>query len=212
MNSLRLEQEETQSKNEELQAKVKNLEQENLAKEQEITSLAHKNQLLESEVEKLETGVKEHKDIISKGSDHATQNESLQRRLQLLEEEAEESDRNIRETNEKYTTPVFLLGYMRTVASIWLTAVRSTGYAKPTSRPATTSARCRLSRARATSGRRSTRRCPRSTIRRRKSWRTFSSRLATSEVEKCVYEAYAIRHVEQCRRGGNRVERVIVQR
>jgi tropomyosin len=29
-------------------------------------------------------------------------NETLQRRLQLLEEEAEEADKNLRETNERY--------------------------------------------------------------------------------------------------------------
>lgn len=105
MNSLRLEQEETQSKYEEVQAKVKVLEQENLAKEQEITSLSHKNQLLEAEVEKLEIGIKEAKAIAEQGSKAGTHNESLQRRLQLLEEEAEESDKQMRETNEKYRHP-----------------------------------------------------------------------------------------------------------
>lgn len=102
MSSLRVQQEETQTKYEELQGKVKTLEQENLAKEQEITSLSHKNQLLETEVETLETRLKEAKVAADESGQHSTQNESLQRRLQLLEEEAEESDKNIRETNEKY--------------------------------------------------------------------------------------------------------------
>ena len=102
MNSLRLEQEQTEAQCQELKAKVKHLEQENLAKEQEITSLSHKNQLLEAEVEKLETGVKQAKEEAALGTQHGTQNESLQRRLQLLEEEAEESDKQLRETNEKY--------------------------------------------------------------------------------------------------------------
>ena len=102
MNSLRLEQEQTEAQCQELKAKVKHLEQENLAKEQEITSLSHKNQLLESEVEKLEAGVKQAKEEAALGTQHGTQNESLQRRLQLLEEEAEESDKQLRETNEKY--------------------------------------------------------------------------------------------------------------
>ena len=101
MNSLRLEQEQAQSKVEELQSKVKVLEQENLAKEQEITSLSHKNQLLEGEVEKQEEQIKHHKGVIDESGQHGAQNEALQRRLQLLEEEAEESDKNIRETNEK---------------------------------------------------------------------------------------------------------------
>tara|TARA_R110002060_G_scaffold27151_2_gene36900 strand:- start:526 stop:696 length:171 start_codon:yes stop_codon:yes gene_type:complete len=56
---------------------------------------------LESEVEKLETSVKEHKGEKDEGSAALTQNETLQRRLQLLEEEAEEADKNLRETNDK---------------------------------------------------------------------------------------------------------------
>ena len=102
MNALRQEQEESQTKAEEASAKVKTLEQENLAKEQEITSLSHRNQLLEAEVEKLEGHVKEHKHAADESAQHGTQNETLQRRLQLLEDEAEESDKNLRETNEKY--------------------------------------------------------------------------------------------------------------
>lgn len=102
MNTLRLEAEDAQEKVEELKAKVRTLEQENLAKEQEITSLNHRNQLLEGEVEKMETSLKEAKDAANQSAQHDTQNEALQRRLQILEEEAEEADRNLRETNEKY--------------------------------------------------------------------------------------------------------------
>ena len=54
MNALRIEADDSAAKVDELAAKVKTLEQENLSKEQEITSLQHKNQMLESEVEKLE--------------------------------------------------------------------------------------------------------------------------------------------------------------
>ncbi|GES63052.1 tropomyosin [Aspergillus terreus] len=104
MNTLRLEAEEAHEKVEELKAKVKTLEQENLSKEQEITSLNHRNQLLEGEVEKLETALKEAKDAANQSAQHDTQNEALQRRLQVLEEEAEEADRNLREVNEKYTS------------------------------------------------------------------------------------------------------------
>ena len=67
MNQLRLEADESASKVEELQAKLKTLEQENLAKEQEITSLSHKNGLLESEVEKLDTSVKDLKKAADEG-------------------------------------------------------------------------------------------------------------------------------------------------
>lgn len=102
MNSLRLEADEAAAKVEELQAKVKTLEQDSLSKEQEITSLQHKNNLLEGEVEKLETAVKDFKKTADEGQQHGTQNETLQRRLQLLEEEAEGADKTLRETNEKY--------------------------------------------------------------------------------------------------------------
>lgn len=102
MNSLRLEADEAAAKVEELQTKVKSLEQENLSKEQEITSLQHKNNLLEGEVEKLETAIKDHKKVADEGQQHGTQNETLQRRLQLLEEEAEDADKTLREANEKY--------------------------------------------------------------------------------------------------------------
>lgn len=102
MNQLRLDAEDSQSKLEEALAKIKALEQENLAKEQEITSLQHKNGLLESEVEKLETSIKDLKKAADEGTQHGTQNESLNRRLQLLEEEAEQADKTLREANEKY--------------------------------------------------------------------------------------------------------------
>lgn len=102
MNSLRLEADEAGAKVEELQTKVKNLEQENLSKEQDITSLQHKNNVLETEVEKLETSIKDFKKAADEGQQHGTQNETLQRRLQLLEEEAEEADKTLREANEKY--------------------------------------------------------------------------------------------------------------
>jgi tropomyosin len=102
MNALRIEADENQAKAEELQTKVKTLEQENLAKEQEITSLTHRNQLLEAEVEKLETGVKEAKSLAGESAQHGAQNEALTRRLQLLEDEAEQADKTLRETNEKY--------------------------------------------------------------------------------------------------------------
>jgi tropomyosin, fungi type len=101
MNQLRLEADESAQKVEDLQARVKALEQENLSKEQEITSLSHKNGLLEAEVDKLDGSVKDLKKNADEGAQHGTQNETLQRRLQLLEEEAEQADKTLREANEK---------------------------------------------------------------------------------------------------------------
>jgi tropomyosin len=57
--------------------------------------------VLESEVEKLEGQVKTFKDEASSGAAAGSQAEALQRKIQVLEEEAEESDRTIRELNEK---------------------------------------------------------------------------------------------------------------
>ncbi|KAK0856881.1 tropomyosin-2 [Friedmanniomyces endolithicus] len=102
MNALRIEADESNSKVDELSAKVKTLEQETLSKEQEITSLQHKNSVLETEVEKLERLHGEAKAAADESAQHGTQNEGLTRKLQLLEEEAEENEKNLRETNEKY--------------------------------------------------------------------------------------------------------------
>jgi predicted RNase H-like nuclease (RuvC/YqgF family) len=102
MEALRIEADESSARAEELKAKVKTLESETTQKEQEITSLSHKNSVLEGEVEKLESQVKIHKDEAGAGAQAGSQAESLQRKIQVLEEEAEESDRTIRELNEKY--------------------------------------------------------------------------------------------------------------
>ena len=154
--------EETSAKNEELQAEVKNLKQESISKEQEIKSLTHRNGLLEAEVEKLEAGIKEAKEIAGQSRDHSTQNESLQRRLQLLEDEAEEADRNMRETNDKYGSNIqchviSLAAWHYQSGEIQLT-VSTAGYVKPTSRLAIMSARCKLLRLLATNGKRNMRR------------------------------------------------------
>ncbi|KAK5005473.1 tropomyosin-2 [Cryomyces antarcticus] len=121
MNALRVEADESSAKVEELQSRVKALEQENLAKEQEITSLSHKNQILETEVEKLEVGIKEAKAAADESSQHGTQNESLQRKLQMLEDEAEQADKNLRETNEKYAFRMFSAFVSRS-GFVWLDA------------------------------------------------------------------------------------------
>lgn len=105
MNALRVEADESAAKVEELSTKIKSLEQENLQKEQEITSLQHKNSVLEQEVEKLEKLHGDAKQAADESAQHGTQNDALQRKLQLLEEEAEENDKQLRETNEKFVLP-----------------------------------------------------------------------------------------------------------
>lgn len=119
MNQLRLEADESAAKVEELQTKNKALEQENLSKEQEITSLQHKNGLLEAEVEKLETAIKDFKKAAEDGTQHSTTNEALTRRLQLLEEEAEEADKTLREANEKYVEVPFTYNFKSEIYLTW---------------------------------------------------------------------------------------------
>ena len=101
MSALRLEADENAAKAEEAKAKIKSLEQENLAKEQEITSLTHRNQVLEGEVEKLEDSLKTAKAANADAAQGGQQIDSLTRRLQVLEEEAEQADKNLKETTEK---------------------------------------------------------------------------------------------------------------
>ena len=101
MQALRLEADDNAAKSEELKTRVKTLEQENLAKEQEITSLTHRNQLLEGEVEKLEGHLGDAKKTVAEGAQSGQQSEALQRRLQVLEEEAEQADKTLKETTEK---------------------------------------------------------------------------------------------------------------
>lgn len=101
MATLRKESDEAHAENEALKAKVKTLEQDHYTKENEITSLSHKNQILEAEVEKLEEEVKKHKGLADESTAHGTTAENLTRKVQLLEEEAETTDRNLRETAEK---------------------------------------------------------------------------------------------------------------
>jgi len=119
MNALRLETEEANAKIEELQNRVKLLEQENLAKDQDNASLTYRNNLLDGEVEKLEKALADSKTAADTGAAHGTEVDALTRKVQLLEEDAEETDKNLRETNEKLRqTDVKAEHYERKVATV----------------------------------------------------------------------------------------------
>jgi TolA-binding protein len=184
MEALRVEADESSARAEELKARVKQLEAETTQKEQEITSLTHKNSVLESEVEKLEGQVKIHKDEAGAGAQAGTQAESLQRKIQVLEEEAEESDRTIRELNEKYDCSFLPFRWLSATPTPDLRVLTRypLGSAKPTSSPATTNAKSRLSSSPGTSGNPSMRRWPRNTPTPRRSSTTSSRRLVTSNL------------------------------
>lgn len=73
-----------------------------MTKEHEITSLTRKNSQLEEDVEKLEEQLASVKKEALEGSQHGVTSDNLQRKLTILEEEAEEADKLLREANEKY--------------------------------------------------------------------------------------------------------------
>lgn len=102
MNSLRLEADNAVIRAEEAEAKVKKYELELLAKEQEITSLQHKLSLLDAENEKAEAKLQEYKVLNADGEQNKTTTETLLRKVQLLEEELDVAEKNLKETVDKY--------------------------------------------------------------------------------------------------------------
>ncbi|KAG9079553.1 hypothetical protein FRC06_007664, partial [Ceratobasidium sp. 370] len=82
-------------------AKNKKLEQDLLTKEQENTSFEHKISVLEAEVEKLEQRLQEAKAAGDQGASTRTEADNLTRKVQLLEEELDAAEKNVKETVEK---------------------------------------------------------------------------------------------------------------
>lgn len=101
MASLRKEAEDAVSRAEDAEAKNKKLEHEILGKDQEITSLTHRLQLSEANLEKVEDKLKEAKSVRDEHEQSKTTNESLQRKIQLLEEELDSAEKNLKETTER---------------------------------------------------------------------------------------------------------------
>jgi tropomyosin len=100
--ALRVEADANATRAEEAEAKYKKLEHEILVKDQEITSLQHKLSIAESEVEKLEVNLKEHKSAKEEVGQTKDTNEGLSRKIALLEEELDNAEKNLRETTDKY--------------------------------------------------------------------------------------------------------------
>lgn len=73
-----------------------------MTKDQEISSLTHKNTLLEAEAEELEAKLSTAKIAVEEGADFSTSNEALTKKMTLLEDELEQSENNLRETTEKH--------------------------------------------------------------------------------------------------------------
>ena len=84
-----------------MNSKIKALELASTSKDQEITSLTHRNQLLEKKVEEYEVKVEHLKLLENDESGARGEREGLLRKVALLEEEAEQNDKNLKETTEK---------------------------------------------------------------------------------------------------------------
>ncbi|KAK0489105.1 tropomyosin [Armillaria novae-zelandiae] len=101
MNNLRIEADNAVTRAEEAEAKNKKYEQALLEKDQEITSLQHKLALLDADLEKAEGKVQEYKLAQEEGEHSKSTNDSLQRKVQLLEEELDVAEKNVKDTVEK---------------------------------------------------------------------------------------------------------------
>ena len=111
-------------------------------------SLQHKLSVMDADLEKAEARLAEAKAAQQEGDQSKTISEGLQRKIQLLEEELDAADKNLKDAMEKCVA--------RAPARRVLTVPRI-GCGRWTSRRSTLSARCSGWSRSATSGRRSTR-------------------------------------------------------
>ena len=86
---------------EEAENKNKILEQSLLEKDHEIISLTHKLDLATQQLEKAEADLDKYKKASLEGEQSKTTSEGLSRKVQLLEEELDAAEKNVKETVEK---------------------------------------------------------------------------------------------------------------
>jgi len=86
------------------EAKIKLLEQELMARDQDITSLSHRLAVAEDEVAKREGELEKSKVRASESDNLHQTGDSLRRKIQLLEEELDQAEKNVKETVEKCVT------------------------------------------------------------------------------------------------------------
>jgi tropomyosin len=101
LTSLRVEADNAVARAEEAEAKNKKYEQLLLEKDQEIGSLQHRLSTLDGDLEKTEAKLAELKSAREEGETSKTTNEGLVRKIQLLEEELDAAEKNVKETMEK---------------------------------------------------------------------------------------------------------------
>lgn len=152
MNSLRVEADNAVTRAEEAEAKNKKYEQALLEKDQEITSLQHRLGVLDAELEKAEAKVADSKAAQMEGEHSKMTSEGLTRKIQLLEEELDAAEKNVKETVEKCVSFYKTKGLVdRSHSSACL------GCGKLMSRQSTSSDRYSVSSKSAMRGRRNTR-------------------------------------------------------
>ncbi|KAJ7742788.1 tropomyosin [Mycena metata] len=101
MSQLRAEADAATLRAEEADGKNKKLEQQLLEKDHEITSLQVKLEHLDGELAKAESSIQESKADREAGETSKMTNEGLVRKIQLLEEELDAAEKNVKETVEK---------------------------------------------------------------------------------------------------------------
>jgi len=99
--SLRAEADQAVERAELAEGKCKKLEQEILSKDQDIQSLTHRLTNAEDQLDKAETNLKDAKSASADHESSKTTNESLQRKILLLEEELDGAEKNLKETVER---------------------------------------------------------------------------------------------------------------
>jgi len=101
MNSLRAEADSAVHRAETAESKIKQIEQQLLEKEQTITSLNVQISRLDGEVQATEEKLIQAKSAQEDGEHSKTTNDSLARKIVLLEEELDAAEKNVKETTEK---------------------------------------------------------------------------------------------------------------
>ncbi|KAJ7729995.1 tropomyosin [Mycena maculata] len=101
MNQLRIEADTAVTRAEAAEEKNKKYEQQLLEKDHEITSLQVKLEHLDGELAKAEAIIAESKADRDAGETSKMTNEGLTRKIQLLEEELDAAEKNVKETVEK---------------------------------------------------------------------------------------------------------------
>lgn len=72
-----------------------------MEKDQEIGSLQHKLSVIDADLEKAESQLQQSKASQADGEHSKSDNEALTRKIQLLEEELDAAEKNVKETMEK---------------------------------------------------------------------------------------------------------------